>query len=395
MQKDCEMLKLPWYRLSLIAGMSAASPLAVGAAVSVPGEEALQVCAAVSDANARLACFDQWSVQAFGSRTPAGQEPVTESHAASLRTWDGSLNAAQLSASEVAAAAENGHGCENPIFDSLNRLWELSRETDCGTFKLRAYAPQIVAVEHGNRVNNRPASPAQRAAPQEINQKNEVRIQISLRTKLASGLLTPKDSNAQDSIWAAYTQNSYWQLFNKDDSSPFRTTDHQPEIFYIYPTTYQLPFDWKLRYTGVGVRHHSNGQRDPWSRSWNSAYVMGGAEYKDRWLVQLKAWDRISSLAKNDDNPDVQKYWGNTEVRLGWKMDARNSFSLTARGAAFAGHGYGSGRLEWFHALGSEWLGQKSNLQFYVQLFSGYGESLIDYNFKRTTVSVGLSLLDF
>lgn len=363
--------------------------------LSTQDEQALQLCSAETEAGARLGCFEQWARQVVGQSPASGRERLPAENSASLSTWDGPLNAAQLSAAEMTLASENGHGCENPLFDSLNRLWELSRETDCGTFKLRAYAPQIVAVEHGNRMNNRPASPAQRAAPEEINQKNEVRIQISLRTKLASGLFTPKGSQAQDSLWAAYTQNSYWQLFNKADSNPFRTTDHQPEVFYIYPSTYQLPLDWKLRYTGIGVRHHSNGQRNPWSRSWNSAYVMAGAEYKDRWIVQLKAWDQISSISNNNDNPDIQKYWGNTEVKLGWLLDARNSFSLTARGSAFAGHGYGSGRLEWFHALGSKWFGQKSNLQFYVQLFSGYGESLIDYNFKRTSLSVGLSLLEF
>lgn len=34
-------------------------------------------------------------------------------------------------------------------------------------------------------------------------------------------------------------------------------------------------------------------------------------------------------------------------------------------------------------------------LRLHTRLFSGYGESLIDYNFHRTTLSVGLSLLDF
>ena len=43
------------------------------------------------------------------------------------------------------------------------------------------------------------------------------------------------------------------------------------------------------------------------------------------------------------------------------------------------------------YALG----GDNSNLRLHVQLFSGYGESLIDYNYKRTSLSVGLSLLDF
>ncbi|MBU6467449.1 MAG: phospholipase A, partial [Burkholderiales bacterium] len=39
--------------------------------------------------------------------------------------------------------------------------------------------------------------------------------------------------------------------------------------------------------------------------------------------------------------------------------------------------------------------GGKSNLRLHTQLFSGYGDSMIDYNHKRTVFSVGLSLVDF
>ncbi len=33
-------------------------------------------------------------------------------------------------------------------------------------------------------------------------------------------------------------------------------------------------------------------------------------------------------------------------------------------------------------------------LRAYVQVFSGYGESLIDYNWKQTTVGAGIALSD-
>ena len=59
------------------------------------------------------------------------------------------------------------------------------------------------------------------------------------------------------------------------------------------------------------------------------------------------------------------------------------------------GQGRGSGRVEWLRTLGEGWNGGKSNLRLHVQLFSGYGDSLIDYNYKRTVLSVGFSLLDF
>ena len=52
-------------------------------------------------------------------------------------------------------------------------------------------------------------------------------------------------------------------------------------------------------------------------------------------------------------------------------------------------------RVEWLQALGTGLFGSKSNLRLHTSLFSGYGDSMIDYNRKRTVFSVGLSLVDF
>jgi phospholipase A1 len=43
-------------------------------------------------------------------------------------------------------------------------------------------------------------------------------------------------------------------------------------------------------------------------------------------------------------------------------------------------------------ALGSS---PNSGLRLHASLFSGYGDSLIDYNFRRTVFSLGLSLVEF
>jgi phospholipase A1 len=94
-----------------------------------------------------------------------------------------------------------------------------------------------------------------------------------------------------------------------------------------------------------------------------------------------------------DDNPGIQDYIGRGEVKLGWNVNDQNYLGVTARGSL--GKGKGSGRIEWLRTLGEGWNGGKSNLRLHVQLFSGYGDSLIDYNYKRTVFSVGLSLLDF
>ena len=283
--------------------------------------------------------------------------------------------------------------CYRQSASSMLRFFELRKDMDCGTFKLRGYQPQSVSLTQTDRVNTQPSSPTQPAPAAEDYQKKELRIQLSMRTKVASGLLTPESSDRLDSLWVGYSQLSFWQVFNADTSRPFRTTDHQPEIFYVYPTEAKLPFGGRLRYSGLGFIHHSNGQSDPLSRSWNRAYLMAGAEWHDRWQLQVKAWHRISERLQNDDNPGIQNYWGRGEAKLFWHANDRNIFGLTARGSL--GKGYGSGRLEWLHALGQKTGGSASNLRLHIQLFSGYGESLIDYNYKRTSLSVGLSLLDF
>ena len=48
---------------------------------------------------------------------------------------------------------------------------------------------------------------------------------------------------------------STWQLFNGAISRPFRTTDHEPELMYVYPTDFKLPGGWRWRYTGLGIVH--------------------------------------------------------------------------------------------------------------------------------------------
>ena len=372
------------YSCSLYALCTAA------ASAATPNESATgwQACSTVADAQERLTCFDQWAAAQHGGAVSASTAVAVP--AASAWTVPESPSApVAVATAEGAAMQPPRSDCYSSGASSMLQFYELRRDTDCGTFKLRGFQPQSVSVTAANHVNTSPSSPTQPAFQTDDYQTKELRIQLSLRTKLAAGLLTPEDSDRLDSLWVGYTQLSFWQIFNGDVSRPFRTTDHQPEIFYVYPTEAKLPLGWRLRYSGIGLVHHSNGQSDPLSRSWNRAYLMAGAELNDRWQLQLKAWHRISEKLENDDNPGIQNYWGRGEVKLFWQPDARNIFGLTARGSL--GKGYGSGRLEWMRALG----GDNSNLRLHVQLFSGYGESLIDYNYKRTSLSVGLSLLDF
>ncbi|WP_371813829.1 phospholipase A [Diaphorobacter sp. HDW4A] len=386
---------------AMLCGSLPVTSLAQSTAES--SESAWRQCTAQTDSAARLACFDQWA-----QAQPAGEDvgPATPANAVAKSTdTDGvathSGAQAQLrppaepTATAQPAAQPNG-GCRDASFSEVSRFWELEEGTDCGAFSFRGYRPVSVMASGADEINRQPTSgnPVNSASFERPYQKQEMRLQFSVRTKLASGLLTSADSKYRDSLWLGYTQQSSWQLFNSKISRPFRNTDHEPEIMYVYPTTAELPMGWRWRYTGVGLAHQSNGQSDPLSRSWNRYYVMTGFELPNRFTVDAKLWKRISESADDDNNPNIQNYIGRGELRLGWNVNQRNYLGLTARGS-LNGKGKGSGRIDWMHTLGEGWLGGKSNLRLHASLFSGYGDSLIDYNFKRTVFSVGFSLLDF
>jgi len=250
-----------------------------------------------------------------------------------------------------------------------------------------------VSVSAATKKPETPTSPsAGHTADPVTYQANEMRIGLSVRTKLAQGMLTQNDpASRKDSLWFAYSQQSTWQLFNGAISRPFRTTDHEPELMYVYPTDFKLPGGWRWRYSGLGIVHQSNGQTLPLSRSWNRVYLMGGAELDDRFTITGRIWKRVSESAAKDDNPDISDYIGRAELTGRWNLNRDNQLAVTVRNN-LRDSGRGSVRLEWLKAIGDP---TKSNLRFHTQLFSGYGDTLVDYNRKRTVLSIGLSLVDF
>jgi len=367
-------------------------------------ESALRRCTAMSgDNQARLACFDAW---AASNNKPTWQAPAASASAnagtsASGASAGADVNAvpppvdATLPATRVIDVAHTD-GCRDPQYSDLSRFWELESGTDCGTFSFRGYRPITVSVVAGSNVNRQPTSDAEGNSATESTpyRRTENRIQLSVRTKIAQGLLTQGNPTLKDSVWFGYTQQSYWQLFTPDISRPFRATDHEPEVMYVYPTTAKLPFGWKWRYSGIGLVHQSNGQSKPLSRSWNRAYLMTGMELDNRFSVNARLWRRIPESAGSDDNPNIADYVGRGELSALWNYDKNNTLGATVR-SSLSSSGRGSVRLEWMQALGTGLFGSKSNLRLHTALFNGYGDSMIDYNHKRTVFSVGLSLVDF
>ncbi len=371
-----------------LAQATPANGAVASSAVATPSADAaLRRCTALSgDNQARLACFDQWAADQQGWNAPGATASSTTAVPPPVDTT--------LPATRVIDVART-EGCRDTQYSDLSRFWELESGSDCGTFSFRGYRPITVSVVASSNVNRQPTSDAADHSATESTpyRRTENRIQLSVRTKIAQGLLTQGHPTLKDSVWFGYTQQSYWQLFTPEISRPFRTTDHEPEVMYVYPTTAQLPGGWKWRYSGLGLVHQSNGQSKPLSRSWNRVYLMTGMELGNSFSVNARLWKRVPESAGSDDNPGISDYIGRGELSAFWNVNKDNTLSATLR-HSLSSSARGSLRLEWMQAVGST-LGGKSNLRLHTALFSGYGDSMIDYNRKRTVFSVGLSLVDF
>ena len=326
----------------------------------------------------RLACYDA----AMGRAVAPAVPPAYADPAASAPT--------PVSTSLLAPKGEVVPApAEREASSSLmSRYWELDPQDKRGVFNFVGYRANYVLPLHWtNRINRAPQSPSQATVEQPNYRREEAKFQLSLRTKLAQDVLLPGGD-----IWAAFTQQAMWQIWNGKDSKPFRNSDYEPEVMYVLPTPEswrQLPFGWQWRYSQLSLTHQSNGQSDPLSRSWNRLTLAGGVERGD-WSLVARFLKRINERAETDNNPDLVGYRGRGEFQLNWahgKHTAQLLYRTTLKDAK-----YGALQFEWTYPVFSD---QPNGLRWYVQAFHGYGETLTDYNFRQTSIGAGFSFLQF
>jgi phospholipase A1 len=192
-------------------------------------------------------------------------------------------------------------------------------------------------------------------------------------------------------LFFAYTARSWWQLFNSDVSSPFRETNYEPEVFWQKMTDRSI-LGWNLSGYRLGFVHQSNGRNVPLSRSWNRVYAQVGLE-RGNWNLVFKPWYRIPEDDKDfptdtdgNDNPRMWDYMGYGEYSVVYRARKQRVWTLMTR-SNFRSEAKGAAELTWSFPLSNRFRG-------YLQAFSGYGDSLIDYDESITRFSVGIALTD-
>lgn len=270
-------------------------------------------------------------------------------------------------------------------YPTLAEAWQLdstsrSKQVE---FRLLPYKPvYILFANYTTNVNHSPASSNENNVVEEPIPYNNVELafQISFKTKILHNILGEKLGG---DVWGAYTQSSRWQIYNNTLSRPFRETNYQPEAFLLFGTPYNIG-NFKGVFTGFGLNHQSNGRSNPLSRSWNRIIFQAGWEVNNVQIV-LKPWIRLPEAEKNDDNPDINDFMGRAELDLSYAF-GKHDFQLVTRHSLRDGDkSHGSARLDYSYRF-------IKNLKIHAQVFTGYGESLIDYNHNQTTVGVGISL---
>lgn len=270
----------------------------------------------------------------------------------------------------------------NPVVEEnliLERL-EQERSLQANSFAITPHnINYVLPFTHTARPNERPFADTEQKL-----QHTEIEFQVSFKVGINEKPLW-RDNGF---LYFAYTARSFWQAYNTRESSPFRDTNHEPELFLAFTTDWRA-FGAEVPVLSVGLSHQSNGRSDLQSRSWHRVFARATLEY-EKYYVSFKPWWRIPESKKKgpedatgDDNPDIDDYFGYFELR-GFRRYGDNELSLMLRNNLRSDN---KGAIE----LGYSYPFAKTK-RGYIQLFHGYGESLLDYNHKTTRVGIGIML---
>lgn len=367
-------------QLSVLLGCAVGTQVnAEETVVNSPTPATAEACAALEISAERLACYDTLF------KIPVTDKPAIVSErraAAEIAPEPDNLKA------KIGQTVSNIYASEGskltPNLSLLDSRWELSPESKLGTWNIRSYQP--VYLMPGFWTSNKNELPeSENPNNIETEKQNltstEAKFQLSLKTKAVENILGDNGD-----LWLGYTQSSRWQVYNSEESRPFRETNYEPEASLIFRTNYDLlGLNWRM--LGLTINHQSNGRSDPLSRSWNRVMLNLGFE-KDNFALMVRPWYRFEERREDDNNPEIKNYIGRGDMTAFYRYK-EHDFSLMLRHTLKGGdENRGAVQFDWSFPISGRLRGQ-------FQLFDGYGESLIDYNHRATYVGLGVSLMNW
>ncbi len=271
---------------------------------------------------------------------------------------------------------------EQPGMGTVEKRLEAEDDSVLRPFSLMTHKPNYVLAAAYNSEGW-----ADRVLEQDSSQTTsyedyEAQFQVSIKVPLGIGLFSDRVD-----VYAAYTNRSFWQVYDHVDSEPFRETNHEPEAWLQMKNDWTV-FGFRNSINSIGIVHQSNGQSGDLSRTWNRLYGNFVFEKGD-WALSYKPWVWIFQEYGEVDNPDIDDYMGHGEFRAAY---AHGGHVITGmiRNQFESGFDRGAVELSWSFPVFDY-----PYLKGYVQYFNGYGESLIDYNRKVNRIGIGISVTDW
>jgi phospholipase A1 len=211
-------------------------------------------------------------------------------------------------------------------------------------------------------------------------------FQLSLKYRL---LGLGDGFNPLGHIYFAYTQTSFWDLLTRDPS--FYDTSYKPSGFLLYQNINRGK-KFRIDLQG-GVEHESNGRGGTAERALNTAYFQPTLQFELTHHLELdlqpRAWGYLSVNANNTDMPEYRGY-ADLRAMLDWRNDAGVKQAEIAARLRLGDHGSHPGVLvDVRYNLPQTWI---FNPAIDVQGFTGYGQTLRQYNVTSYGVRAGLCL---
>lgn len=331
----------------------------------------------------RLACFDSISTPAI--------EIVTENTAADIHASE-KLSAEQLTEEIPTKVGAVAIKKTNADLSFLERKWRLTSEGDWDISDFETYKSNYLLVTNTSNINNTPQSPSRLNTSDRDLDSNDIKFQLSLKSELLNNIPLIRDLPYVTSsrLWGAYTQQSYWQIFNANASRPLRENNYEPELILslgIDNEVNGVKKDYIPRMLNLGLVHQSNGRDNPLSRSWNRLYLEGGFELTDRISLLVRPWWRIPENDREDDNPDIEKFLGYGDMTVRWETESRKTAVSVLLRNNLRSDNKGFAQLSVQQRVFNN-----PYIKLHLMASTGYGETLLDYNHAQNVLGFGISL---
>ena len=209
------------------------------------------------------------------------------------------------------------------------------------------------------------------------NMDDQAKVQLSFKYEILK----------ESGLFYGYTQTMFWMIY--ENSGPFNEINFNPEFFWNYGN--------QINYIQLGFyEHKSNGKDGPASRGFDSSYLQAQFSHGDNLNAGIN-FKGFYIWSKADENKDITDYLGYYEAKIFIRFIKSSMLSKTDREEIYIRGGTGGGNYGFDYKKGWVEAGLKFRVlfrsvqpQLFIQGFYGYGESLIEYNYKDHAVRAGI-----